>query len=166
MFFCNTLVLRSFNSDLWKRYTLRKKKRCWGKGGRVSSALGSMWGLLSGLLCETSGRRKLYIVPCHSCYIYGIWSSKEVKKALNLSFAVATQAIRRDNFYRKEGFSLCNTAVWNFTVSFTGYCKLFYRILPPFPILMLFYPFCIYWDWQGQKSHLKCLKVYDINTEL
>ena len=35
----------------------------------------------------------------------------EVGKALKLSFGVAMKATRRDNFYRKEEFSLCNTAV-------------------------------------------------------
>ena len=44
---------------------------------------------------------------------------------------------------------------WNFIVSLTGDCKRFYRI-PLFPIFLLFYLFCIYWDWQGQKCKLKC----------
>ena len=51
---------------------------------------------------------------------------------------------------------------WNFIVSLTGYCKLSYRMLPLFPILLLFYLFCIYGDLQGQKCHLKCPKVYEI----
>ena len=55
---------------------------------------------------------------------------------------------------------------WNFILSLIGYCKLFYRILPLFPILLLFYLFCICWDWQGQKCHLKCPKGYETNTEL
>ena len=38
-------------------------------------------------------------------------------KALKLSFGVAMQAIRRNNFYGKEGFSLCNTTVLKL------YCK-------------------------------------------
>ena len=52
------------------------------------------------------------MVPCSNCHIYGIWRSKEAEKALKSSFGVAMQAIRRDNFYGKEGFSLCNTAVF------------------------------------------------------
>ena len=40
-------------------------------------------------------------------------------KALKSSFRVAMQAIRRDNFYGKEGFSLCKTAVVKL------YCKSF-----------------------------------------
>ena len=43
------------------------------------------------------------MVPCGSCRIYGIWRSKEVGKALKSSFGVTMQAIRRDNFYGKEG---------------------------------------------------------------
>ena len=51
------------------------------------------------------------MVPCHSSHIYVIWGSKEVGKTLKPSFEVAIQAKRRDNFYGKEGFSLCNTVV-------------------------------------------------------
>ena len=47
----------------------------------------------------------------------------------------------------------------------TGYCKRFYRI-PFFSIFLLFYLFCTYWDWQGQKCKLKCPKIYEINSEL
>ena len=112
IFFCNILVLPSCNSDSWRRYTLKLSLlECWGKGWRVSSAWGSKRGLPWGLLCGTSGRRKLCIVPCLSCHIYGIWRRKEVGKALKWSFGVVMQATRRDNFYGKEGFSLCNTAV-------------------------------------------------------
>ena len=59
-------------------------------------------------------------------------------KALKSSFGVAMQATRRDNFYGKEGFSLCNAAAWKLIVSLTGYCKFDYRIAPLFPILLLF----------------------------
>ena len=52
-----------------------------------------------------------------SCHIYGIWSSKEMGDTLKSSLAVAMQATRRDNFYGKERFSLCNTAVLKL------YCK-------------------------------------------
>ena len=50
-------------------------------------------------------------------------------------------------------------------LSLTGYYKRFYRI-PLFTILLLFYLFYIYWDWQSQKCDLKCPKVFEINTEL
>ena len=57
---------------------------------------------------------------------------------------------------------------WNFIfkiVSLTVYCKRFYKI-PLFTILLLFYLFCIYWEWQDQKCNLKCPKVSEITTEL
>ena len=54
---------------------------------------------------------------------------------------------------------------WNFIVSLTGYCKTFYRILPLFLILLLFYLLGICWDLQGRKRNLKCPKVDEINTE-
>ena len=53
----------------------------WGKRRGVSSAWGlgvGKWGLPWGLLYDTSGKRKPWMVPCHSCNIYGIWRSKEV----------------------------------------------------------------------------------------
>ena len=59
---------------------------------------------------------------------------------------------------------LCNTVVLKL-YCLTGYCKRFYGI-PLFTVFMLFYLFCIYWDWQGQKCKLKCRKVYEINSEL
>ena len=83
------------------------------------------WGLLYG----TSGRRKLCMVPCRSCHIYGNWRRKEVGKALKLSFGVAMQATRTRKLCGNEGFSLCNTAVLKIYWSLTGYCKLFCRIL-------------------------------------
>ena len=57
------------------------------------------------------------MMPCHSCHMYRIWRSIEAGKALNSSFGVAMQAIRRDNLYEKEGSSLCNTAALKL------YCK-------------------------------------------
>ena len=116
----------------------------WAKGGRVSSAWGSKWELPWGLLCGTSGRRKVCMVLCCSCHIYGIWRSKEVEKTLKLSFGVAKQATKRENFYAKEGFSLCNTAVSKLYCKSYFLLKLCYRKLPLFPILLLFYLFCIY----------------------
>ena len=65
-------------------------------------------------------------------------------KTLNLSFRVAMQATRRDNFYGKEGFSLCNTAVLKLYCKSYWVLKLYYRILPLFTVLLLFYLFCIY----------------------
>ena len=117
----------SCNSDSWQRYTLKfigVLRERW-----ESSTWGSNWRLLWGLFYGTSGRRKLCMVPCRSYHIYGIWRSKEVGKALKSSFEVAMQATRRSKLYGNEGFSLCNTDVLKLYWSFTGYCKLFYRIL-------------------------------------
>ena len=55
-------------------------------------------------------------------------------------------------FMENGGYLLC----WNFIVSLTEFCKRFYKIRL-FPILLLFYLFCIYWHWQGQKCNLKCM---------
>ena len=51
---------------------------CCGRGTGNSSAWGEQVRAALNLLCGTSGRRKLYMVSCHSCYIYRIWRSKEV----------------------------------------------------------------------------------------
>ena len=155
------LFLPGCNSDSWRRYTL--KCLCWGKGGRVSSAYRSKWGLLWGLLCGTSGRRKLCMVPCCSCHIYGIWRRKKVEKTLkSSSHRLGWQCKPQGGtiFMGKRGSHYVILLYWNFIVSLTGYCKLFYRILPLFLILLLFYLFCIYWDWQGQKCHLKWPKKF------
>ena len=53
-------------------------------------------------------------------------------------------------------------------VSLTGYYKLFYRILPIFPILLLFYSpvLCLLRLARPEVPFNKCPKVYEINTEL
>ena len=66
------------------------------------------------LLCETSGRKDLCMVPCHSCHIYGIWTtrSKKVRGMLKShQFVVAMQVTKGDSFHGKRRFSLCNTVV-------------------------------------------------------
>ena len=50
-------------------------------------------------------------------------------------------ALTIEIFYRKEGFSLCNTAILKLC-SLISYCKRLYKI-PLFTILLLFYLFCI-----------------------
>ena len=138
----------------------------WRDGGVVQP--GGKWGLPWGLLCETSSRRELCIVPCHSCHIYVIWTSQRKNvwgtfKVINWDGNVSH---KHGLFYREGGFSLCNTAVLpNVIVILTGYCKRLYRI-PIFTILLLFYLFCIYWDWWCKKCNLKCPNVYEINNEL
>ena len=69
-----------------------------GKVGELVQPGGASEDFLGGLLCGTSGRRKLCMVSCHSCHIYGIERSKNVGKTLKPSFGVAMQATRRDNF--------------------------------------------------------------------
>ena len=67
----------------------------------------------------------------------------------------ASHSKRRFLFIGKRGFPLCNIAVlWNFIVSHTGHYKRFHRI-PLFTILLLFYLFGIYSDWQDQKVQFK-----------
>ena len=157
----------SCNSDSLRRYTL--KCLYWyveGKVGELVQSGGASEGVPWGLLGGINGRRKLCMVIWRSCHIYGIWRSKEIEKYLKSSFEVTMQATRRDNFYGRKGLSLCNITALKLIVSLTGYCKLFYRTELLFSILMLFYLFCIYWDWQGQQCHLKCPKVYDMRLTL
>ena len=82
---------------------------------------GDMWGMRWGLLCGTSGRKDLWLVPCHSCHIYGIWTgrSKKVWQMLkNHQLAVAMKITKEGSFHREGRF-------W----------------LPLFTILLLFYVF-------------------------
>ena len=94
--------------------------------------------------------------PCHTCHIYEIWRSKEVRDPLKSSFGMTMQASTGGRQF-ELGSEVSHYVIllyWNFIVSLTGYCKRFYRI-PLFPIFLLFYMLCIYWDWQGQKCKLK-----------
>ena len=75
------LILPSCKSDSWIRYTL--KCLCWCPEGEVGELVQPgerKWGLPWGLLCRTSGRRKLYMVPWHSCHNFGIWRNKVVEE--------------------------------------------------------------------------------------
>ena len=86
---------------------------------------GGMWGMPWGLLCGTSGRKELCMMPCHSCNIYGIWTSRSKKvwgilKIINWGWRYKSQ--KGDSFHREGRFSLCNSAVLgNFIASLTGY---------------------------------------------
>ena len=100
------LDLSSCKSDSWRRYICL----CWC----VEKEVGELVQLgdgAGGLICGTSGtsgRKKLCMVPGHSCHIYGIWISKEMGDALKSSFGVAMQARRKgDIFYGKGGSLLC-----------------------------------------------------------
>ena len=134
---------------------------------RLSSALESIWGLPWGLLCGTICRSKLCAVPSCSCHIYENWRGKRGKETLKSSFGVAMKATRRDNFYGKEGFSLYKTVVLKLYCKSYWVLKLYYRILPLFPILLLFYLFCIYTEIGKARSTIYSVpKVYEIITEL
>ena len=82
---------------LWNVFVPVLRER-WGN----SSSGGSKWGLPWGLLCGTNGRRKECVMPCHSCYIYRIWRSKEVGGSHNLGWQCNVQG--------GEG-AICNTAM-------------------------------------------------------
>ena len=129
-----------------------------GRGGG-----GSNWGLPWGLLCGTSGNRKLCMVPCHICHIYGSWRSRGGGCYVVIIWGWQCKPQEGGCNFNGEGgvgFSLYVILLcWNFV---TGYCKRFYRI-PPFPVFLLFHLLCIYWDWQGQKCKLECPKIYEIN---
>ena len=112
-------------SDSWRRCTCTNVLLvCEGEVGELVQP-GGMWGLPWGLLCGTSGRKDLCMVPCHSCHIFGIWTSRSKKvwgmlKSNHLG--VGMQATKRGVFHREGWFSLCDTAVlWNFIASLTGY---------------------------------------------
>ena len=81
----------------------------WGKAGRVSSGWRSKWGLPWGLLCETSCWSKLCMVPCHSCHIYGIWRSREVRKVLkvvSVTFRLVCFMSKGEHLRNKEKYFL------------------------------------------------------------
>ena len=95
--------------------------------GQRTSAWGSKWGLPWGSLCGTSGKRKLCMVPCNICHIYGIWRGRGGGRfEVIILGGVAMQATRRGFNFNAEGgvgFSLYVIVLcWNFV---TGYCKKF-----------------------------------------
>ena len=119
---------------------------CWcveGEVGELVQPAGSKWGLPWGLLCGTSGRRKLSTVSSHSCHIYGIWRSKEVGGHVKVIISGGNASRKGGTiFMGKGGFHHIILMHWNFIVSPTGCCKSIYRIIPLFPTLLLFYLFC------------------------
>ena len=115
-----------------------------------------MWGLPWGLLCGTSGRKDLRMVPCHSCHIYGVgdaWKS---------SFGGGDASHKRGAlFIGKVGSHFvillyCET-LWQVLLGI--YCKRFYWI-PLFTILLLFYMLEV---GKAKSATQKCPN--DINTE-
>ena len=116
---------------------------CEGEVGELVQP-GGMWGLPWGLLCGTSGRKDLCMVPCHSCHIYEISTSRS-KKVWGMlkshQLGVPMQVTER-------GTLLIGKGGWNYVillyceillqVLLDIYCKIFYWILL-FTILLLFY---------------------------
>ena len=137
------LGLPSFKSNSWRGYPcVYVLLVCEGKVRELVQP-SSTWGLPWGLLCWTSCRKELCMVPCHSSHIDGTWTSRSKKmwgmfKSHN--WGSWCNSLKGDFLGR---FSLCNTAVlWNFiAIVLLGiYCKRFYQI-PLFTILLLFYVF-------------------------
>ena len=73
------LGLLSCKSDSRRRGTCTKVLLVCEGQVRELVQPGRMWELPWGLLCGTSGRKELCMVPCHSCQIYGIWTSRSKK---------------------------------------------------------------------------------------
>ena len=85
------------------------------------------------------------MVTCHSCHIYRISRSKEVGGHFKVIIWDGNASYKKGTILMGKGDSyyvilLC----WNFIVSLIRNCKIVYRILPVFLILLLFYLFCIY----------------------
>ena len=100
--------LPSCKSDSWRRYTCTNvlfvcKEEV---GELVQSGGGLPWSLLYG----TTGRKELCMVPCHSCHIYRIRTSRSKKMWRMLKS------------HREGRLSLCKTAVlWNYCKSYWVY---------------------------------------------
>ena len=80
----------------------------------VANFMAIKWGLPWGLLCGTSGRRKLCM---------GFGGGKRWWDALKSSIGVAMQATRGDSFYGEGEFSLCNAVVLKLYLSLNGTVK-------------------------------------------
>ena len=106
----NILVLPSCNSDSWRRYTL--KFLCWCVVGKV------------GELVKPSGAGEDCLEVCvMGLVVGGNYVGCLFIVVIFMGFGVAKRSVtamlatRKDNYYGKEGFSLCNTAVLKL------YCK-------------------------------------------
>ena len=137
------LGLLSCKSGSWRRCTCANVLLvCKGEVGELVQP-GGIWGLPWGLLCWTSGRKNLCMVPCHSCHIYGIRTTRSKKvwetlKSHQLEVAMQVTKGGGGSFHRDGRFSLHNTAVlWNVIANMGIYCKRFYWI-PLFTTLLLF----------------------------
>ena len=87
---------------------------CWyirEKRGGVSSAWRHVRTAMR-IALWTSGTKDLCMVPCHSCHIYGIWTSTNKKVwGMLKSHQLRVGSQKGGSFHREGRFSLCNTAV-------------------------------------------------------
>ena len=103
-----------------------------------------MWGLPWGLIFGTSGRKDLCMVPCHSCHIYGIWTSRS-KKVWGMfkshQLGVVIQLTKGWTLFIGKANCHCVILLYCETLlqAVLGiYCKKFY-LLHLFTIQLLFY---------------------------
>ena len=54
------------------------------------------------MLYETSGKRKVRMVSCHICYIYGILRSKEVRGCFKVIIGVANRSYKGLGSFNEE----------------------------------------------------------------
>ena len=116
------------------------------KSGGVSSAWCHVRTALR-LLCGTTVRKDLCMVPCHGCHIYGICTSgsKNVWVMLKIHQLGVVMQVKKVGFFsqgRQDGsyyvmLLYCETLL---EVLLGVYCKRFYWILL-FTMLLLFYVF-------------------------
>ena len=93
------LDLFSCKSDSCRRCTCTNVfLECEGELG-VLVQPGGVWGLPWGLLCRASGRKGLCTVPCHSFYIYGIWTSRRKKVSGMLKVGGGNASHKRGLFW-------------------------------------------------------------------
>ena len=141
--FCNIWQGASFRALLG---------RIGGVGEFVQS--GGMRGLPWGLLCGTSGRMDLCMVPFHSCHVYGIWTSRSknvwgMLKSHRLG--VAMQVKKGGSFIGKT----CSHCVMLYCETLLQvllgiYCKRFYWIPLSATVVLRV------WGSQNQKCNSEC----------
>ena len=92
-------------SDSWRKYS--SKGVCWYIEGEVDSweKLGGKWiAWRRGFSGGTGGRKKLYMLLCHGCHIYGTWRRKEVGSVKVI--ILGWQATKRGSMFRHPWMGL------------------------------------------------------------
>ena len=92
-------------SDSWRKYS--SKGVCWYIEGEVDSweKLGGKWiAWRRGFSGGTGGRKKLYMLFCHGCHIYGTWRRKEVGSVKVI--ILGWQATKRGSMFRHPWMGL------------------------------------------------------------